>query len=122
MLEIPNIMNKPIIALLFAILSFSSYAQGVNSDFVDVNKDVDVTIVYEQVVKEGYGTPFIYKELANAYYFKNEHSKAKTWYEKLFETEKSDDETLTFRYHQTLKALKVENSKKGLLSSFEAPD
>jgi hypothetical protein len=73
-----------------------------------VNKDVDLAKVYEQVVVEGYGTPKIYKDLANAYYFKNEYFKAKKWFEKLFDVEKPTDATLKHRYRQTLKALDLE--------------
>ncbi len=74
----------------------------------DVNKDVDPTIVYEQVVKEGYGTPAIYKALGNGHYFKGNYAKAKKWYEKLFETEALTDATLAFRYKQSLKALAID--------------
>lgn len=96
-------MNKRILTLLI-ILVFSitiSKAQ----EKVDVNKDIDVVTVYEQVVKEGYGTSLIYKELANAYYFKSNYEKAKVWFEKLFEEEKPTDKTLLFRYKQSLKAI-----------------
>ena len=82
----------------------------------DVNQDVDVTKVYEQVVKEGYGTPFIYKELANAYYFKSNYPQAKKWFEALFAVKKQTDETLLFRYKQTLKALHLYNKKNVYLS------
>ena len=61
--------------------------------------------MYEQVVKEGYGTPFIYKKLANAHYFKSNYGAAKKWFEKLFSIEKPTDETLKYRYKQSLKAL-----------------
>ena len=73
----------------------------------DVNKDIDVAKVYEQVVKEGYGTPTVYLKLANEYYFQSNYASAKLWYEKVFETEKPTDKTILFRYKQTLKALKL---------------
>lgn len=79
----------------------SSFAQ------TDVNKDIDLAKVYEQVVKEGYGTPEIHLKLANEYYFQNNFTKAKEWYEKVFENEKPTDKMLLFRYKQTLKALNV---------------
>ena len=82
----------------------------------DVNSDVDVTKVYEQVVLEGYGTPYIYKELANAYYFKSNYPKAKKWFEALFAVEKPTDETLLFRYKQTLRALHLQKEKNAYLS------
>lgn len=97
-----------IIFLLLVLISGTSFAQGENSRKTDVNKDVDLVKVYEQVVVEGYGTSKIYKELANAYYFRNDHSNAKKWFEKLFDLEKSSDATLKHRYRQTLKALNLE--------------
>jgi tetratricopeptide (TPR) repeat protein len=47
----------------------------------------------------------VYKDLANAHYFKNNYKQAKKWYEKLFDTEPTKDLTLKFRYKQSLKAL-----------------
>ena len=73
----------------------------------DVNKDIDVAKVYEQVVKEGYGTPKVYLKLANEYYFQGKYDHAKKWYERVFETEKPTDKMILFRYKQTLKALKL---------------
>ncbi|MCH2490136.1 MAG: hypothetical protein MK211_08305 [Flavobacteriales bacterium] len=104
---------------LFALIifTFSSVAQAQTNTSTDVNKDVDVTKVYEQVVKEGYGTPLIYKDLANAYYFKSNYAMARKWYEKLFSVEPPTDETLKFRYKQSLKALNANIEKNKYLSS-----
>ena len=86
---------------------------------IDVNKDISITKVYEQVIKEGYGTPKVYLDLANAHYFKNNHAQAKKWFEKLFEVEKPTDETLKFRYKQTLKALNVPFAANQYLSAVD---
>ena len=108
--------------LLIAVLCFSSltYAQNEAPKKTDVNKDVDLVVVYEQVVKEGYATPKIYKELANAQYFRNNYKEAKKWFEKLFEVENLSDATLAFRYKQTLKALKLDFTSNQYLSSVSA--
>ncbi|QNJ97240.1 tetratricopeptide repeat protein [Constantimarinum furrinae] len=105
-----------LILVAFLCTSVTSFSQSEATVKTDVNKDVDVTVVYEQVVKEGYGTAYIYKELANAHYFKNNHVKAKKWFEKLFDIEKTTDETLLFRYKQTLKALKLDKSPNDYVS------
>ncbi len=95
--------------LLLFCVSFTLTAQSSSPEkTIDVNKDVDVVKVYEQVVKEGYGTPFIYKKLANAHYFKSNYGAAKKWFEKLFSIEKPTDATLKHRYTQTLKALDLD--------------
>ncbi len=99
------INKKSLFALfLFAGISTFSFSQNTNHK-TDVNKDIDVVRVYEQVVREGYGTPFIYEKLATAYYFKNDYDKALAWFQKLFATEKITDPDLAYRYNQTLKAI-----------------
>ena len=100
----------PLIFVLCLFMVFSSMAQ------TDVNKDIDLTKVYEQVVKEGYGTPEIHLKLANEYYFQNKYLKAREWYEKVFEHEKPTDKMLLFRYKQTLKALNVNFEKNKYLT------
>ncbi|MAP53658.1 hypothetical protein [Altibacter sp.] len=117
-------MNVLKLLIFLAVIAFSgtANAQATTTPKTNVNTDVDVTVVYEQVVKEGYGTPFIYLELANAYYFKNDHFNAKKYYEKLFEVEKPTDETLKFRYMQTLKALKISLASNEYLSAVETEE
>lgn len=95
--------------LLFASISTFSFSQTTPHK-TDVNKDIDVVRVYEQVVVEGYGTPFIYKKLATAYYFKSDYGKALTWFQKLFAVEKNTDPELAHQYKQSLKAVAAANS------------
>lgn len=91
--------------LLVLFVFFSVVAISQTQDKIDVNTDIDLVKVYAQVVKEGYGTSSVYKELANAYYFKSNYKESKKWFEKLFDEEKTTNETLLFRYQQSLKAL-----------------
>ena len=109
--HIPMIKKQKLLALfLFVGASTFSISQEKNHK-TDVNKDIDVVRVYEQVVKEGYGTPFIYKKLATAYYFKSEYGKALTWFQKLFAEEKNTDPELAHQYTQTLKAVAAVKSE-----------
>ncbi|SRX52303.1 hypothetical protein [Aequorivita sp. CIP111184] len=94
--------------LLFVSISTVSFSQT-SQHKTDVNKDIDVVRVYEQVVVEGYGTPFIYKKLATAYYFKSEYGKALAWFQKLFAEEKNTDPELAHQYNQALKAVAASN-------------
>jgi hypothetical protein len=96
------------ICLFFLCFTASMFSQ--NNKPVNVNTDISRTKVFENYVKEGYGTAKIYTELANAYYFKNEYAKAKIWFEKLFDTAKVTDNTLIFRYKQTLKAIEAKKN------------
>ena len=94
-------------------ISTFSFSQSKLQIF-DVNSDIDVVRVYEQVVKEGYGTPFIYKKLATAYYFKSEYGKALAWFQKLFSEEKNTDPELAHLYSQALKAVAAVNLKNSM--------
>ncbi len=91
-----------LLLVLFTCTSMATFAQSNNS------KKINVVSVYEQMVLDGDGTPSIYKELAYAYYFKNEYQEAKKWFEKLFEAEEQSDKKVKHRYRQTLKALSLD--------------
>ncbi len=100
-------MSKLVAIILLFFLGWNSTASA-QEKTVDVNKDIAITKVYEQVVKEGYGTPKVYLDLANAHYFEGNYASAKKWYEKVFETEKAlINKVVLFRYKQSLKALKL---------------
>ncbi len=94
----------PVFIILFCA-SLSGFSQSKVNSTINVNTDIDRVKVYEAYVKDGYGTPEIYKELANAYYFNNDFEKSKYWFKKLFEVTTITDKQLLFRYNQTLKAL-----------------
>lgn len=96
--------------LLYISVSSFSFSQ-VKLQKTDVNKDIDVVRVYEQVVREGYGTAFIYKKLATAYYFRSDYDRALTWFQKLFAETKNNDPELAQQYQQTLRAVAIENSE-----------
>lgn len=107
---------NPLAFLFITGITAVSFSQS--STKTDVNKDIDVVRVYEQVVVEGYGTPFIYKQLATAYYFKSEYGKALAWFQKLSAEEKNKDPELAHHYNQTLKAIAFVNSRDSKKQSF----
>jgi hypothetical protein len=88
---------------MLLLISTPLFAQEVT----DVNKHIDKLKVYEKVVEDGYGTSYVYTELANGYYFKSEYEKAKKWFEELFKADEKQlkSEKIRRRYQQTLKAL-----------------
>ncbi|WP_432411951.1 hypothetical protein [Rasiella sp. SM2506] len=104
--------SKLIAFVLLLFISFTSLSQKKT----DVNKDIDIVKVYEQTIKEGYPTLEIYKKLANTQYFRSNYKEAKKWFEKWFEMELPKDETSRYRYHQTLKVLKVDTKKNRYLA------
>ena len=100
--------------LFLVFISTLSFSQSEKK--TEVNTEIDIVKVYAQVVKEGYGTPQIYKELANGYYFRSNYTESKKWFEKLFDSEKTTDETLLYRYKQSLKALGLYSEKNSYLA------
>lgn len=100
--------------LLFSFLTIN----GQEAQVKDVNKDIDLVRVYEQVIKEGYGTPKVFLDLANAYYFKDNFLKAKHWYEQHFNSQNHISAKIKFRYKQTLKALEEDFSNNQYLTKF----
>ncbi len=109
--------NKIYLFLFFVGLSLTTYSQS--QDKIDVNRDIDLVKVYTQVVNEGYGTVSIYKELANAHYFRSDYSESKKWFEKLFSEEESQEKIHLYRYKQSLKALKLYTEDNVYLTNFE---
>lgn len=94
--------------LITGIYSVSFSQSDINSEGTI---SIDKVRVYEQVVAEGYGTPFIYKELAIAYYFRSNYGKAVVWFRKLFSEKGNNVDTDLFqKYNQALKAIEVSKS------------
>jgi outer membrane protein OmpA-like peptidoglycan-associated protein/tetratricopeptide (TPR) repeat protein len=60
---------------------------------------------YEQLVKEGYSSEEIFKNLGDAYYQKADYIAAAHWYEQLFESfDTTIDSEYLYKYAQTLKS------------------
>lgn len=106
-----------LVALLFLFsLSTPLTAQSTEVEKTDVNKDIDLMRVYEQYVKDGYGTPAVYKKLADGYYFKNDYPTAKKWLEVLLQADNSTPKMYVNRYIQTLRALNIDTANNKYLS------
>ena len=106
-----------LVALLFLFsLSTTITAQTTEVEKIDVNKDIDLMRVYEQYVKDGYGTPAVYKKLADGYYFKNDYLTAKKWLEALLQADASTPKMYVNRYIQTLRALDIDTTNNKYLS------
>tara|TARA_B100000787_G_C15906599_1_gene170711 strand:+ start:129 stop:476 length:348 start_codon:yes stop_codon:yes gene_type:complete len=106
-----------LVALLFLFsLSTTITAQTTEVEKIDVNKDIDLMRVYEQYVKDGYGTPAVYKKLADGYYFKNDYLTAKKWLEALLQADTSTPKMYVNRYIQTLRALDIDTTNNKYLT------
>ena len=106
-----------LVALLFLFsLSTTVTSQTTAIEKTDVNKDIDLMRVYEQYVKDGYGTPAVYKKLADGYYFKNDYTTAKKWLEELLQADASTPKMYINRYIQTLRALDIDTTNNKYLT------
>lgn len=61
--------------------------------------------IYIEVDKNGYGSPDIYKKIADSYYFNANYVEANIWYEKLIKSTEEVDYEYYYRYSQTLKTV-----------------
>ncbi|WP_396161406.1 OmpA family protein [Flavobacterium sp.] len=61
--------------------------------------------IYIEVDKNGYGSPDIYKKIADSYYFNGNYVEANKWYMKLFNSSEVLDYEYYYRYAQTLKTV-----------------
>lgn len=109
-------MSKFTLLALIAVMSLSVSLNAQTSVTKEKSTPIEAAVVYEQLVKEGHGTSKMFQKIANSYYFKNDHTNAKRWYEILFEAEKPTDKTLLFRYTQSLKALDLDLTTNKYLS------
>jgi len=107
-------MYRLIVFTFFLIISSSAFSQS--EEKIDVNKDIDLVKVYTQVVREGYGTLKIYKELATANYFRSNYSESKKWFEKYFDEVEIIEPLHLYRYNQSLKALGLYSEEKETLT------
>lgn len=97
-------IQQNLLAFIFVVcISTVSFSQSKPKSAS--SKKIDVVKVYEQVVREGYGTPFIYKHLASAYYFKGEYAKSVLWFNKFYAEMDDNNPELEKQYKMALKAV-----------------
>jgi outer membrane protein OmpA-like peptidoglycan-associated protein/Tol biopolymer transport system component len=80
----------------------------------------DAITSYENLIKEGYSSEDVYKNLADANYRNAQYKEASTWYRKLFDLENMTiDSEYLYRYAQTLKSLKEYDASDVWMEKFE---
>ncbi len=90
------------------VSSVPAEPQKEKRDFILVN----VVYVYERVLEKGYQSAFMFREVANYYYFKGQMEKAAKWYEALFAMPNEKLEPIYyFRFGDALK--KTGKTQKG---------
>ncbi|MBO0590025.1 PD40 domain-containing protein, partial [Cellulophaga sp. E16_2] len=80
----------------------------------------DAIASYEDLIKEGYSSEEVYKNIGDANYMNAQYKEAANWYGKLFELQNKDiDPEYLYRYAQTLKSLKEYDSSDVWMEKFE---
>ncbi len=72
---------------------------------------INPVYVYERVLEKGYKSVFMFKKVADYYYFKNQMDKATKWYEELFAMTNDLEPMYYYRFGNAL--LKTGKIEKG---------
>lgn len=102
--KLVKLEDKPVINLTSTPVKDTTTASSdapktAKKDFILVN----VVHVYERVLEKGYKSIFMFKEVANQYYFKNQMEKAARWYEELFAMTNDLEPIYYFRFGDALR-------------------
>jgi len=100
---------KSISTLFVLLLFFNGFSQEKKIKEANAAYDklgyMNAVSIYIEVDKNGYGSPDIYKKIADSYYFNANYSEANVWYEKLIKSTEDVDYEYYYRYSQTLKTV-----------------
>lgn len=116
----------PIVAFFLFFFSFSQERKikEANSAYEKLGY-MNAVSIFIEVDKNGYGSPDIYKKIADSYYFNGNYIEANTWYEKLIKGTDKVDYEYYYRYAQTLKTvpdIELSNYYLGLFSKLKEAD
>lgn len=103
----PPVVQSSAVPVKSLPVEVKSEPQKEKRDFILVN----VVYVYERVLEKGYKSDFMFKKVADHYYFKNQMEKAAKWYEELFAITNDLEPIYHFRFGDALK--KTGNTTKG---------
>ena len=103
-------LRKLVLITTILLVNITTQAQvGINR--ADKNYDklayFNAINIYEKVVKQGYTSPELLKNIGNSYYFNGEYQKANKWYSQLFNEfpNQEIEAEYFYRYGQTLKSI-----------------
>lgn len=80
----------------------------------------DAIISFEKAVDKGFGSPKVYAELADSYYFNANYQASAKWYQLLFRNADNNSKIHYFRYAQTLKSIGREQDSAELLRKMDS--
>lgn len=115
---------KKLYILLFLFVSVAISAQAQDDRTAKADKYysqlryVDASKAYEKLVKNGVNTPYVYTQLANAYYYNSDFKNAEKYYARAVKKD-PQPETL-YRYAQSLKASSKYDLSNTVMNQFAA--
>lgn len=117
--KLVKLEDKPVVNLTSTTVvdttAVSSDApKAAKKDFILVN----VVHVYERVLEKGYKSIFMFKEVANHYYFKNQMEKAAKWYEELFAMTNDLEPIYYFRFGDALRKIGKADEGNSMVEKF----
>lgn len=80
--------------------------------------NINVMDIYERVAEKGYQSIYMYKLLANYFFFKNEMEKAAKWYEELFAMTTDLDPVFLYRFGDALRKTGKTQRGEALIEKF----
>lgn len=82
---------------------------------------IDAREIYLKVVKSGYQSPQVFKNLGDTYYFNGEYAEASRWYNRLIDTYPNDSEPeYYYRAAQCYKSIGEYHESKKMMGKFSA--
>lgn len=107
-IEIPENpkLEKASLALVIRNLTKSEPVAVVNDETSRIKRDhlfINIIDIYERVAEKGYQSIYLFKELGNYYFFKNQMGKAARWYEELFAMTTDLEPVYYYRFGDALK-------------------
>lgn len=107
-IEIPENpkLEKASLALVIRNLTKSEPVTVVNDESPRIKRDhlfINIIDIYERVAEKGYQSIYLFKELGNYYFFKNQMEKAARWYEELFAMTTDLEPVYYYRFGDALK-------------------
>ena len=119
-----RVLHKTSILVLLACISISfSYGQEGQikraAKKYDSYSYVDARTLYHRLVASGYGSPEVYANLGDSYYFTAEYGDAVKWYDKLVADGGDIDPEYYFRYALALKSTRDYMRSDEMMDAFE---
>lgn len=98
-------INKLIIVILtiFSINSFSQEQE--QNDTIHYKGKIDIVLIYEKVLEDGYESEQIYQMLATTNYHRGKYTESKKWLEILFKKYPKTEEEFYIIFNKTLKEI-----------------